>query len=110
MIKLDSTNYSIWKSKERRGRSHQRNSHRYDDHRKLRGRSRTRKDIKCFHCNKTRHAMKEYKCLKQDKSRGKGKDDKREDNDKDIIIVVSDSEVNIVYDDNYINLVCHDYE
>nr|KYP59117.1 Retrovirus-related Pol polyprotein from transposon TNT 1-94 [Cajanus cajan] len=73
---------------ESRGRSHQRNSHRYNYHSKLKGRSRTRKDIQCFHYDKMGHVMKECRFLKQDKSRGRG-NDKREDKDKDTIAIVS---------------------
>nr|KYP63999.1 Retrovirus-related Pol polyprotein from transposon TNT 1-94 [Cajanus cajan] len=91
------------------GKSHQRNSHRYNNRNKLKGKSMTRKDIKCFYCNKMGHLMKECKFLKRDKSRVKGKD-KKEDKAKGTTTIVSNGEVVIVYDDNSINLACQVYE
>ena len=48
-------------------------SQRFNDRSKSRGKSRPKKNITCFHCNKPRHMIKDYWFLKREKSKDRGK-------------------------------------
>ena len=52
----------VTKKQERHGRSHSRNPHGY------RGRSKSRRDIKCFHCNRPDHMKKECRFWKREQN------------------------------------------
>jgi hypothetical protein len=95
---------------ESRGRSQNRFSHgkqdRESDNRKgkwkPRGRSQSRKGIKCYYCDKPGYIQKDCGKYKKDK---KSKDrNKNEENGT--TTVVFDGDVVIVCDDGYINLAC----
>jgi len=62
---------------ESRRRNMYRNSQRFNDRIKSRGKLWLKKDIKCFYCDKSGQVIKEYKILKQERSRDKGDDNKR---------------------------------
>ena len=72
-----------------RGKNKGRNSPEDD---KSRGRSRDRKEVICFHCQKPGHIRRECRFLKKEQS-------KEKDEDKDSIVYLSDVDVAIVCDD-----------
>ena len=85
----------ITERQERRGRSLNRNSH------GSRGRSKSRKSIKCFHCNKLGHMKKECRIWKREqREQNEGKR-----NDKETNLVSTDGDVVIVCDDSCVNLI-----
>ena len=97
---------------ENRGRSQNRFSHSKQDREssnkkgkwKLRGRSQSRKGIKCYYCDKPEHIQKDCRKYKRDK-KGKDKDKNKENG---TAVVVFDGDVAIVCNDGCVNLTCQD--
>ncbi|URD76844.1 hypothetical protein MUK42_34390 [Musa troglodytarum] len=85
----------ITKKQERRGRSHSRNSHGY------RGRSKSKRDIKCFHCNRPSHIKKECRFWKREQN-------ERKKNEKKTNSVAAEGDIIIVYDDGCVSLAAQD--
>ena len=80
---------------ERHGRSQSRNSHGF------KGRSKTRKYIKCYHCNKVGHMRKECRIWKKERN-----DVKKENKETNVISTKGD--IMIVTDDGCVSLANQD--
>ena len=72
---------------------------------KARGKSKSRKDIKCFYCDKPGHIKKECIKFKREQFKRKGEEHKE---DKDIATVAFDGDAIIICDDTCVNLACQD--
>ena len=66
-----------------------------------RSKSRPRRNITCFHCNKPGHIKRECRIWKREHDEA----DKKE---KETNVVTNDGDTVVVYDDDCVNLVCQD--
>ena len=85
----------VTEKQEKRGRSHSRNPHGY------RGRSKSRRDIKCFHCNRPGHMKKECRFWKREQNEMKK-------NEKETNTVAAEGNITIVCDEGCVSLVAQD--
>lgn len=83
---------------EGRGRSNSRHPHGHGNRDTSRGRSKNRKNIKCFHCNKMGHMKRECRLLKREQSGGSKEE-------KETNTVAAEGDISVIYDDDCINLV-----
>nr|CAN77981.1 hypothetical protein VITISV_043416 [Vitis vinifera] len=72
---------------------------------KSRGKSKSLKEIKCFHYDKLGHIKRKCKKIRREQFKGKCEEQKE---DKDIVVVASDGDTTIVCDDACVNLACQD--
>ena len=72
---------------------------------KSRGKSNSRKEIKCFYYGKPGHIKRECRKFKKEQFKGNGEVQKE---DKDIAVVASNADTIIVCDDVCVNLACQD--
>ena len=68
----------------------------------LRGKSKSRKEIKCFYYGKPGHIKRKCKKFRREQFKGKCEEN------KDIIVVTFDDDTIIVCDDTCVNLACQD--
>ncbi|RVW34988.1 Retrovirus-related Pol polyprotein from transposon TNT 1-94 [Vitis vinifera] len=90
---------------ERRGRSKNRKPSSDYNRDKSRGKSNSRKEIKCFYYGKPGHIKRECRKFKKEQFKGNGEVQKE---DKDIAVVASNADTIIVCDDACVNLACQD--
>ena len=88
---------------EKRERSKSRKPSSDYNHDKSRGKSKSRKEIKCFYCGKPRHIKRECRKFIREQFKEKCGEQKE---DKDIAAVASDGDTIIVCDDACVNLTC----
>lgn len=103
---IESETQALILEKEDRWRSKNRESQHEDD----RDMSKSRKNIKCYHCQKLGHYKNQCRLLKREKSveRGKGKKNEHRDAD-DTTAVVSDSDdLFVIYDGGFGSFVSHE--
>ena len=88
---------------EKRGRSQSKNprGNFKRDGSKGRSKSRLRRNITCFHCNKPGHMKREYRIWKREQCEANQKE-------KETNVVTNDGDTVVVYDDGCVNLVCQD--
>ena len=85
----------VTEKQERRRRSHSRNLHGY------RGRSKSRRDIKCFHCNRPGHKKKECRFWKREQIEMKK-------NEKETNTIATEGNITIVCDEGCVSLIAQD--
>jgi hypothetical protein len=72
---------------------------------KSRGKSKSKREIKCFYCSKQGHIKRECRKFKRDQLKEKGEELKEE---KDIATVAFDGDDLVVCEDVYVNLEYHE--
>ncbi|URE40384.1 hypothetical protein MUK42_35170 [Musa troglodytarum] len=85
----------VTEKQERRERSHSRNPHGY------RGRSKSRRDIRCFHCNRPGHMKKECRFWKREQN-------EKKKNEKETNTVAAEGDIIIVCDNICVSFVAQD--
>lgn len=92
---------------ERRGRNKSKqyyNNNKPKD--KSRGKSKSRKEIDCYHCVKTRHMKRICRKFKRKQSQTRG-DEKKDQNDT-TAVAIDNGDLIIVYDDDFVGFTGHD--
>jgi hypothetical protein len=73
---------------------------------KSRGKSKSKREIKCFCCDKLGHMKRKCRKFKREQLKEKGEETKEE---KDTTAVASDGDDLVVCEDAYVNLACHEF-
>jgi hypothetical protein len=89
---------------EKRGRSKSKKPRSDDSRDKSRRKSKSRKEIKCFHCGKPGHMKRECRKFKREQLKEKCEELKEE---KDTAAIVFNGDDLVVCEDAYVNLACH---
>jgi len=91
----------VSEKQEMHGRSKSRHPQGHGKKDTLRGKSKNRKNVKCYHCNKMGHMKKECRIWKREQ--GEGNEDEKETN-----TVAAEGDVTIICDDSCVSLMCQE--